>query len=64
MTVGNLDLAIGNLANNYFSIPAISVGSERCFSTAGNVVTSKKQSLLTKNVNFLVFLYENLNLIA
>jgi len=55
--------AIGILAKKYLSIPAISVSSERCFSTAWNVATSKRTSLLTKNVNLLVFLYQNRNLI-
>lgn len=54
---------IGILAKKYLSIPATSVRSERCISTAGNVVPSKKTSLLTKNVNLLVFLYQNRNLI-
>ncbi|KAE9522908.1 hypothetical protein AGLY_016719, partial [Aphis glycines] len=55
--------AIGILAKKYLSIPATSVSSERCFSMAGNVVNSKRTSLLTKNVNLLVFLYQNRNLI-
>jgi len=54
---------IGILAKKYLSIPATSVSSKRCFSTAGNVVNSKRTSLLTKNVNLLVFLYQNRNLI-
>lgn len=54
---------IAILAKKYLSIPATSVSSERCFSTAGNVVTSKRTSLLTKNVNLLVFLYQNRHLI-
>lgn len=56
--------AIGILAKKYLSIPATSVSSERCFSTAENVVTSKNTSLLTNNVNLLVFLYQNRNLIS
>lgn len=35
----------------------MSVRSEHCFSTAGNV--TPKRSCLTENVNFLVFLYQN-----
>jgi len=54
---------IAMLAKKYLSIPATSVSSERCFSTCGNVVTSKRTSLLTKNVNLLVFLYQNRHLI-
>jgi hypothetical protein len=54
---------IAILTKKYLSIPATSVSSERCFSTAGNMVTSKRTSLLTKNVNLLIFLYQNRHLI-
>ncbi|CAI6369807.1 unnamed protein product [Macrosiphum euphorbiae] len=53
---------IAELAKKYLSIPATSVSSERCFSTAGNVVTSKRNCLAPENVNMLVFLYQNRNL--
>ncbi|XP_025416574.1 zinc finger BED domain-containing protein 1-like [Sipha flava] len=50
---------IGDLAKKYLTIPAISVSSERCFSTAGNIVTRKRASLSPENVNMLVFLHQN-----
>ncbi|KAF0746104.1 Uncharacterized protein FWK35_00023769 [Aphis craccivora] len=40
-------------------IPATSVSVERCFSTAGNVVTRKRASLSPENVKLLVFLHQN-----
>ena len=48
------------LVRKYFSIPATSVRSEEIFSTAGNVLTGKRNRLLPENVNRLVFLHENL----
>lgn len=38
------------LAKKYLYAPATPVTSERCFSTAGNIVTSKRSCLLPKNV--------------
>ncbi|XP_050521556.1 E3 SUMO-protein ligase ZBED1-like [Daktulosphaira vitifoliae] len=52
------------LAKEYLAIPATSVSSERCFSTAGNIVTSKRTCLLAKNVNMLTFLYQNRKLLV
>lgn len=54
---------ISECARKYLAIPATSVSSERCFSTAGNIVTPKRSCLSTTNVNTLVFLYQNRNLI-
>ncbi|CAI6377512.1 unnamed protein product [Macrosiphum euphorbiae] len=54
---------ISECAKKYLTIPATSVNSERCFSTAGNIVTPKRSCLLPENVNTLVFLYQNRHLI-
>jgi hypothetical protein len=47
--------ATGELAKKYLAIPATSASSQRCFSTAGNIVTSKRNCLLPEHVNTLVF---------
>ena len=41
-------------------IVATSVSSKKLFSTAGNIVNSKRAALLLENVNKLVFLHENM----
>jgi len=41
------------------AITATSVSAERCFSTAGNIVTRKRASLSPENINLLVFLHQN-----
>ena len=38
---------------------ATSVPSERLFSSAGNVITQKRNSLLPENADKLIFLFEN-----
>lgn len=50
---------VAAIAKKYLSIPATSASSERCFSTAGNIVTSKRNCLNPENVNMLAFLYQN-----
>ncbi|KAL4123109.1 hypothetical protein QTP88_015339 [Uroleucon formosanum] len=54
---------IVELAKKYLGIPATSVSSERCFSTAGNIVTAKRSCLAPETVNMLVFLYQNKQLL-
>ena len=44
---------------NYMCIPATSVSSERVFSTAGNLINSKRQRLTPDNVDMLMFLNKN-----
>ena len=47
---------VATVAGRYLSAPATSVPKERVFSTAGNIVTQKRCSLLSENVNCLVLL--------
>jgi hypothetical protein len=51
--------AVADMARRYLCIPATSASSERTFSTAGNIVTAKRNCLLPKNVSLLVFLFQN-----
>lgn len=53
---------IAKVAKNILCIPASSASSERVFSTAGNIVTSKRNRLNAKNVSTLVFLKQNNNI--
>ena len=53
-------LKLVKLAQKYLGIVATSVPSEYLFSTAGNIVSSKRAALLPENVDKLVFLHENL----
>ena len=47
-----------------FSTPATSVPSECVFSTAGDIVNNKRNCLLPKNVDMLVFMYKNKHMIS
>ena len=49
---------LAELAQKYLAIVATST-SERLFSTAGNIINSKRAVLSTEHVNELVFLHEN-----
>lgn len=53
---------IAKVAKNILCIPASSASSERVFSTAGNIATSKRNRLKAKNVSTLVFLKQNKNI--
>ena len=55
--------SVAKLAKCYLNIPAISSSAERVFSTAGNIVSAKRSCLHPKNVNKLVFLYQNRNVV-
>ncbi len=48
-------------AVKYLIIPATSVPSERVFSTAGAVITKRRNRLGTKNAAMLITLHNNLN---
>ena len=48
------------MARKYLGVVATSVPSERLFSCAGNIVTSKRPALEPENVEKLVFLHDNL----
>ena len=52
---------LAELAKMYLSIPATSASSERTFSSAGNIVSTKRTGLLPENVDLLVFLHQNRN---
>lgn len=51
--------SLSKLAKKYLCIPATSTPSERVFSSAGNVVSAKRNCLLTEHVDKLVFLHQN-----
>lgn len=50
---------VTELANKFLSIPATSAAAERVFSTAGSIITSKRNALLPENVDILVFINQN-----
>ena len=51
---------MSQLVRKYWSLTATSVRSEEPFSTAGNVLTKKRNRLLPENVDKLVFLHDNM----
>jgi hypothetical protein len=52
--------ALVGVVRKYLGIPATEVASERVFSTAGNIITSRRTRLLPENAEKLVFLHHNL----
>lgn len=52
--------SVAKLAKRYLAIPATSTPSERVFSSAGNIITAKRNCLKGKTVNMLIFLHNNL----
>nr|XP_061819390.1 E3 SUMO-protein ligase ZBED1-like [Nerophis lumbriciformis] len=51
---------LSSLAKRYLCIPATSVASERVFSTAGDIVSTKHSLLKHEHVDQLIFLKKNL----
>ena len=51
---------VSKLARKYLCVVATSVPSEQLFSTAGNVLSVKRTTLLPENVEKLIFLHDNL----
>ena len=47
------------LVQKFFSFVATSIPSERLFSSAGNIITEKRNCLTPQHADQLVFLYEN-----
>jgi len=51
---------LSNIAFKYLIIPATSVPSERIFSKAGQILSARRNRLLPKNLDTLVFLNKNM----
>uniref|UniRef100_A0A2S2R790 Zinc finger BED domain-containing protein 1 n=1 Tax=Sipha flava TaxID=143950 RepID=A0A2S2R790_9HEMI len=51
---------LSNIALKYSIIPATSVLSERIFSKAGQIISARRNRLLPKNVDILIFLNKNM----
>ena len=48
------------LAQRYLCVPATSTPSERCFSTAGELVSQRRSNLSDQNIKMILFLNKNL----
>ncbi|KAH7936981.1 hypothetical protein HPB49_006850 [Dermacentor silvarum] len=57
---GSLYPEFAKITLRYLPIPATEAPNERMFSTAGNTVTSRRESLKPGHVEQLVFLHDNL----
>jgi hypothetical protein len=55
---------IAKVAHKYLGIPATSVPSERLFSSAGNVISSRRKELLPEHAEQLVVLHDNIKLVS
>lgn len=53
---------ISRLAKRYLCIPGTSVAAERVFSTAGDIVTAQRSTLLSEHVDQVLFLHKNLQI--
>ncbi|KAH9381816.1 hypothetical protein HPB48_016340 [Haemaphysalis longicornis] len=51
--------AVATIAQRFLSIPATQASSERVFSTARNIVTTRREHLLPEHVEELLLLYDN-----
>jgi hypothetical protein len=51
---------LSRVARKFLGIVATSVPSERCFSSAGNVVTARRNRLTGSNIRDIVFVHNNL----
>ncbi len=49
-----------HLATKHMSVPATSVPSERVFSAAGEVISKKRNRIMDKNAEMIIFLNGNL----
>lgn len=50
------------MARHYLAIQGTSVASERVFSTAGDIVSAKRNRIDPKRVNMVLFLNKNYNI--
>lgn len=52
---------MSTLSKKYLCIPSTSTPSERAFSTAGNIITAKRNCLSGETAKWLIFLSHNTN---